>query len=43
MFGSKMGLLGKIDVLKRLSGRKGVFGFKMRLLGKNDVLKGFER
>ena len=30
----------KIDVLKGLSGRKGVLGFKMRLLGKFGVLKG---
>ena len=28
-----MGLSGKIDLMKGLSGRKGAFGFKMRLLG----------
>ena len=40
MFGSKIGLQGKIDVLTRLSGGKRVIGFKMRLLGKIGVLKG---
>ena len=34
-----MGLQRKIDVLKRLSGRKGAFGFKMRLSGKFGVQK----
>ena len=40
-FGSKIGLLGKIDVLKGLLGRKGAFGSKMELLGKIDFLEGF--
>ena len=34
-FGSKIGFLGKIDVLKGLLGRKGAFGSKMELLEKN--------
>ena len=39
MFGLKMGLSRKIDVLNRLSEiRKGAF--KMRLLGKFGVMKG---
>ena len=38
--GSKIGLLGKIDVLKGLLGRKGAFGSKMELLGKTDFLEG---
>ena len=33
-FGSKIGLLRKIDVLKGLLGRKGAFGSKMEFLGK---------
>ena len=41
MFGPKIGLLGKIDVLKGLLGRKGAFGSKMELLGKIDFLQGF--
>ena len=38
MFGSKIGLLRKIDVLKGLLGRKGAFESKMELLGKIDFL-----
>ena len=41
MFGSKLGLLGKIDILKGLLGRKGAFGSKMELLGKIDFWRDF--
>ena len=41
VFGPKIGLLEKIDVLKGLLGRKGAFGSKMELLGKIDFLEGF--
>ena len=42
MFWPKIGLLGKIDVLRGLLGRKGAFWSKMELLGKIDFqLEGF--
>ena len=40
-FRLKIGLLGKIDVLKEWLSRKGAFGSAMGLLWKVNVMKGF--